>query len=492
MSDPILSMFNNILYTVELDPTRWVERMEQGCQALERFFPESPLVFDQDSEGPVKNRLRYLQSRLKKKIRSFGLTNGRPQNQMNIQVTGYVDIGGQMYLGGLIYRLGAAIPATTLEMGETVFAALGDAVQAYFSQVKPYKACGQLEGYNQLLYARIKQISLQDRSAVQIEGEKLTSHVEKLGLHLPLINKYPVTPHLHPAQPFELGWLNYWSAETCEYIGFPDPERDRDLLALSYPTPGGAWLVKICPEPLDLDREDHLRLFVELYQRFPKLGLREGKVEPPPPFRYPEHTIYIHAGNPGDLVQGLVHGFQVHGYRRVESLPNPPLADGVILGLIPGAPDWTIVKSLPEDFLAKPGPGQEEPWLVSLCRELRCGGFTLNVLTEIEALLLETDGKETLCRSGIPSFAELPEDVDFEAMDESGMSPLLEFRLHDLEIETGVGDFDDYGQIAGQVHELLAGPNADWCDDRGFVESLTGNGFKNRQGIRLCFLPATS
>jgi hypothetical protein len=489
MSDPLLSMFSNILYAVELNPIVWVERMEQGCLTLERFFPGSSFMTDINAERPIKNRRKYLQSMLKGRLWGLGLSNGMPWNGGDIQATGYINIRGQIYLGELIYRMRTAIPATTLEMGETVFAAVGDAVQAHCSQVKPYKACGQLEGYNQILYERARQLKPQGgRPDARVEGEKLLNRVEQLGLQLPLINKYPATPHLHRAQPRELGWLNYWSAETCEYLGFPDPERDRDLLAHSYQTPGGGWLVKICPDPLDLDRPDHLALFAELYQRFPKLGLREGTAEPPPTFRYPEHTAYINADDPGCVIERLVPFLQARGYQRVEHFPANADAGGVIIGLICGAPDWTVIKTLPEEFLAEILPNREEPLLIELCREIRRGGFVLNVYNQFEAVLLETDGAGRLSRSGIRDFEALPEDVDFEAMEESENPPLIAFRLLPVEIETNITDIDDYGQIAEQLHELLAGQNADLCGDKHFKESLSGNLWQERQGVKLCFV----
>jgi hypothetical protein len=490
MSDSILRMFNNVFYVVDLNPEPWVNCMEQGCLTLEHFFPESPLLFDMETERQIKNRRKYFQSRLKTKRRVFGLTNGKRSNWGDIQATGYIHIGGDTYSGDIIYRLRAAIPTTTLEVGETVFAALGDAVQAHCSQVKPYKACGQLQGYNDLLTGRADLLRRQNHHDPRfIEGEKLRSHLERLGLTLPLINCYPKTPHLYPAQPWELGWLNYWSAETCEYLGFPDPERDRDLLEHSYQTPCGAWLVKICLEPLDLDRPDHLALFVELYQRFPKLGLREGTVEPPPPFRYPEHTGYINEDNPEYIVERLVSLLQARGYQLVEHFPENGDGAAVVIGVIRGSPDWTIIKTLPKEFFAKPLPGSEEPLLVEFGREIHRGGFVLNVYSEFEAVLLETDGTGRMRKSGIRDFEALPEDVNFNAMEESGQPPLVEFQLLSIDIETGAGDFDDYGQIAGQLHELLAGSNADLCEDERFAVALHCKSLSDGQGVTLHFLP---
>jgi hypothetical protein len=112
----------------------------------------------------------------------------------------------------------------------------------------------------------------------------------------------------------------------------------------------------------------------------------------------------------------------------------------------------------------------------------------LNVYNQFEAILLETDGAGRLSRSGIRDFEVLPEDVDFEAMEESENPPLIEFHLLPIEIETNITDIDDYGQIAEQLHELLAGQNADLCGDKHFKESLSSKLWQERQGVKLCFV----
>lgn len=484
-----LSMFENISFTVDRTDKTLVDRIEQGCLTLERFFSNDQLTVDMNTQRSIKNRRKYLQSRMKSQRRGFGFTNGREFDyRNNIMETGYIGISGDTYPDALVYHLRASIPAASLMMGETIFVALADTIGAYCSQLKTNKTCDQLQGYNQLLYARERHISPQGRPDICVEGERLLIRVETLGLRLPRVNGYPPMPHLHRAQPFELGWLNYWSAETCHYIGFPDLDRDQDLLELSYQTPGGAWLVKICEEPLDLDRDDHLTLFAELYQRFPKLGLREAAVEPQPPFRYPEHTAYIHKADPRRIAEKMALILQSQGYKITENPPKETTTEGVTVGFIRGAEDWTLVKTIPEELLASHLPGQDEPLLAQLCQKLRHTGFTLSVYSEFEALLLEADGKGHVCRSGIRNFDELPEDVDFETMEESGHPPLLEFRLNSLDIETGAGDFDDYGQIASELHKLLAGQNVDFCDDQNFAASLDEKSFKERQGVKLCFV----
>ncbi|QTD43717.1 DUF5953 family protein [Ottowia testudinis] len=74
--------------------------------------------------------------------------------------------------------------------------------------------------------------------------------------------------------PERIGWLNWWSAEVCEYIGFPNPEKDVCILPLCERMPTGHWFVKLTEEPLDLERPDHVEIIAWAYWRFDKIGLR--------------------------------------------------------------------------------------------------------------------------------------------------------------------------------------------------------------------------
>src|ERR1043165_5132645 len=79
-----------------------------------------------------------------------------------------------------------------------------------------------------------------------------------------------------PEAPEYLSWINYWSATTVRRLGFPDPDRDAELLTRSRRTASGAWVVKLTDEPLDLDNPAHLDIVLRTYDRFPALGGRDG------------------------------------------------------------------------------------------------------------------------------------------------------------------------------------------------------------------------
>jgi hypothetical protein len=77
-----------------------------------------------------------------------------------------------------------------------------------------------------------------------------------------------------PAVPQRLGWINYWSAETAARLGFPDAARDGDWLARADALAGGAWILRLTDDPLDLGRPDHLEALQAAYRRFQAVGGR--------------------------------------------------------------------------------------------------------------------------------------------------------------------------------------------------------------------------
>ena len=77
-----------------------------------------------------------------------------------------------------------------------------------------------------------------------------------------------------PEIPHYLGWLNYWSAAAAQALGFPHPERDAKLLARSWRTSTGGWVIQLTDAPLDLDNPAHLETLLWAYERFPGIGGR--------------------------------------------------------------------------------------------------------------------------------------------------------------------------------------------------------------------------
>ena len=77
---------------------------------------------------------------------------------------------------------------------------------------------------------------------------------------------------LSPGIPRHLGWLNYWSATAARALGFPEPERDADLLSRAKRTATGGWLVRLTDTPLDLGNPTHIDALLRGYERFPQMG----------------------------------------------------------------------------------------------------------------------------------------------------------------------------------------------------------------------------
>lgn len=287
-------LLTNTNYAIPIEKESWINRIERGCVALETFFPSSHLMVaeadrDDENDKPIKNRQKYLLGRLGRSGRDFGLYNGRPNYMKSDGMGGYlkndhVGIGGQFYeWGRVVYNLSVSYQAETWEEYERVFVAVGDAVGAYNSSILPRAANQRFGYYQELVSGNLAKLYRQENmrkstETMMQEGAKLQAYLAVINRQLPSFNSDPLAVRDCPAQPKELGWLNYWSAETCTYLGFPDPERDRDLLVHSYQTPAGAWLVKLCPEPLDLDRLDHVKLFADVYARFPKIGQRVSRM----------------------------------------------------------------------------------------------------------------------------------------------------------------------------------------------------------------------
>lgn len=491
---------------MSFDRETWVGRMEQGCLALENMFPTTRLLVargdylndptsnrDFESDATIEDRARYFSNQIKKNDWCFSLYNGikayiNPGIPGGCIENGHVGISGGYYKSEeRIYQVNISFQSICWEQCEAIFVTVGDALGAYTSCTTPLRAFRTLRAFQSVTARGNRSRHESNDDPISREAAPLLSALAELSIKLPVFSDYPLAVRDHPAQPKELGWLNYWSEETCQYLGFPDAERDQDILAHSYRTPGGAWLVKLCADPLDLDRPAHVKIFADIYERFPKIGIRAAPKEPLPPVRYPEHTTYIKERDPYYIIERLIPFMRERGWKLVERLPKSPTPDYITMGLIRGTPGWTIIKTLPEKFWSLVDTGKQSPLLAELCRDIRRNGFSLNVYSDIEAELLESDDDGNVHRSGFVDADEASEEFEDNGYQTNEFSPVLEFKIHPVKID--ILDLDNCGQITQQVRDELADRNADLCDDQRFLESLN-NGFqKQRQGIRLIFVP---
>ena len=75
-----------------------------------------------------------------------------------------------------------------------------------------------------------------------------------------------------PFVPQRLGWINYWSPEVVNLLGFPDNFTDACWMRFAEKLENGAWLVRLTDEPLDLNRKEHFEVLVQAYSRFCAIG----------------------------------------------------------------------------------------------------------------------------------------------------------------------------------------------------------------------------
>lgn len=149
----------------------------------------------------------------------------------------------------------AKLPAdeSGLAAAANVLEAVAEGARAYWGHVSP-------EGYG---------------SEVAQQFRHSPHGPERSPRGLPMLK---LSRHLRsPEIPHHLGWLNYWSAAAAQVIGFPDPERDAELLARARCTTSGGWVVQLTDTPLDYDNPDHRAALLRAYERFPAIG---GRSEP--------------------------------------------------------------------------------------------------------------------------------------------------------------------------------------------------------------------
>jgi hypothetical protein len=209
----------------------------------------------------IPDRLKFFAQRLKTRNRNFGLHNQEGKWRRTGENVNSFTLGGNMYGGLDVFKVNAMFPAQTAAVHEQLMVELGDALEAYSAQFTPTDA------------------AMRFRQAHWFFG---LSSLHRHPLENPLPEETRLPPILesvytgltHPCQPHHLGWINYWSEEVCAYLGFPENLRDSPFLSDCYRTPGGAWIVKFGPEPFEARNPRHVDVLCEMYERFPRAGVR--------------------------------------------------------------------------------------------------------------------------------------------------------------------------------------------------------------------------
>jgi len=285
-------MVNEPLYSIPDTPSDWAARIEAACRVVEEDFgvrlTKAHPYHENRPPIDVLDRLAFLKKKAKSKTKCLSLYTGpgHERTSSGFKNLRYYSVGGISYANKGVYNCTVQFPEISIGQQEAMLVKLGDALRARSAQYTPVETAKR--------FYLVQWCTGAGTSLVKEELNDLTKE-EKL---LPLLLRTWYAGLDSPLQPHWLGWLNYWSEEVAHYLGFPDPGRDQDLLCHSYRTPTGAWLVKVCAEPLDATNPKHVKLVVDVYKRFPRLGARP-KVTPrmfqrTPSTVYPSGLTQIH------------------------------------------------------------------------------------------------------------------------------------------------------------------------------------------------------
>lgn len=265
-------------YAVGDDESVWAQRAEEAAKYLESHaeLPRERLSQALVDKKIVRtdDRLEYLRRAAKSKHREFLLTNGRPSKFTRTGVPieqGHVAIRGTLTDPPPLWEIRVKFAGLPWEQREPAFAALGDLLAAFCGHTAPGPAANMLAAHSMVASTQ----NMYSQAIWYQQALPLLTLLDEQQIQLPtLATLRSDGVRAAPWQPDQLGWINYWSVRTCEYLGFPQAGRDDDLLRWSTRTPAGAWIVKITPEPLDVTIVEHVRMLASVYARLPRLGIR--------------------------------------------------------------------------------------------------------------------------------------------------------------------------------------------------------------------------
>lgn len=266
----------------------WLQRVEAACRVVETWLPYGLLLRQTESRKPVPVRERYLKQKMKTVGRLVRLDNGRNgglRRDVHHQTIDprYVQLASKRNEPSLkTFGIRVSFQPESWRQCEELLIEMAEATGAYFGWVensgllKTYTYSYAKSGHAQFTLDHIADQRASAEQALDFAA-RIDGMLSALGRKLPHFSEITGLPYRipdAPEQPMQLWWLNYWSERACKYLGFPDPARDEPLLAHSYQTPSGAWLVKLGAEPVDLERPEHLAMLADAYERFPNIGLR--------------------------------------------------------------------------------------------------------------------------------------------------------------------------------------------------------------------------
>jgi len=222
--------------------------------AMEQAFPGLRLEWTISDEGqfvPLPRRDAWFVEQLKNE--PFPLVcNGGAEGQL-VTIWGLEQSAASGPGGQPLFDVHAKLPldANGIAAAGDVLEAVSEAARALWGHATPFQASWEI----------VQQTRAPDGTESPPRGLPAIKRPEEIA---------------SPEIPHRLGWLSYWSAAAALAIGFPDPERDGDLLSRARRTASGGWLVRLTDGPLDLDKPAHLDALKRAYERFPRIGGRSS------------------------------------------------------------------------------------------------------------------------------------------------------------------------------------------------------------------------
>jgi hypothetical protein len=209
----------------------------------------------------LKDRRSHLDAVAKTRFRDLLIQNSLDR-KASISIRGVLNDRARLAFDFLVFT-----PASPWEERGRLLQVCGDAAGVYAGGFTPLFSANALYAYANLARSGVANIS----------AAPVIAALEQTGEVLPSL--HPVATggaRFNSAQPDQLHWVNYWSAATCELLGFPHVERDSEWLRLAQQTPAGAWVVRLTDEPFDARSSALIGVLARAYRRFAGAGIRSA------------------------------------------------------------------------------------------------------------------------------------------------------------------------------------------------------------------------
>ncbi len=445
-------------FVLSADAETWTERIERALLRLEALTGTALVHDEWSSSGKrVARRSTLLQQCLKKRWRQFSLSNGVSGA---LGAKGYADAEHVTFSGvieeysGAVYVVHVSMQFERPEFIVEVIREVGAALGCFSAQLMPQSVENAL---------RATYMGDAGSEYHRKQAEHIVSALKECALSLPPVNPYTRHYFVDPRVPFSLGWINYWSRETCEYLQFPDLERDTALLRHSFETADGAWIVRLSDEVLDLHNLDHLCLYSATSARIFSAAPSPvaGRPELGAASHDPQRAVLLRFDDIHAVAEAIRTLASAQGHALLPADSAEPAATA--LRLRAGTYGWIQIDSENADYFLHSSDMQPVPRFVALCEALQCAGLAVTAYSEeeITAFCVDPGGDWTV--SG---------HIDADALEER---PLHEHALSeeptipdlsalDLDVMDTNGTFDAVSTVLHHVFDSAAPVGNDAVD----------------------------